>query len=211
MIIAIDGPAASGKGTLARRLAAHYRLPHLDTGMLYRAVAHRMLAKNLPLDDAQIAAATAFELDVRAMDDSLLRGRHMGEAASVIAAIPQVRAALLEVQRRFALQPGGAVLDGRDIGTVICPDADKKLYVTASTLERAKRRTRELNGRGEPVNLEVIIADIRARDARDASRSTAPLKTADDALLLDTTNLDIDAAFKAAIAFIECEEKQSYG
>jgi CMP/dCMP kinase len=203
MIIAIDGPAASGKGTLAKRLAAHYRLPHLDTGMLYRAVARAMLDKGQPLDDIDAAALAARTLDIAGIDDSRLRGRMMGEAASVIAAHGAVREALFHLQRLFAHQPGGAVLDGRDIGTVICPDADKKLFVTASAEERARRRTRELVGRGEHTSIELILADIRARDARDASRSSAPLKAAEDALLLDTTHLDIDAAFSAAKSYID--------
>jgi len=203
MIIAIDGPAASGKGTLAKRLAAHYRLPHLDTGMLYRAVARAMLDKGLPLDDALAAGEAARTLDIAGIDDSRLRGRMMGEAASVIAAHKTVREALLQLQRLFALQPGGAVLDGRDIGTVICPDADRKLFVTASAEERARRRTRELVGRGEHTSFELILSDIRARDARDASRSSAPLKAADDSCVVDTTHLDIDAAFAAARAFID--------
>jgi cytidylate kinase len=203
MIIAIDGPAASGKGTLAKRLAVHYRLPHLDTGMLYRAVARAMLDNGLPLDDVAASAQTARMLDVAAIDESRLRGRMMGEAASVIAVHGSVREALLRLQQRFAHQPGGAVLDGRDIGTVICPEADKKLYVTASAEERARRRTRELIGRGEHTNIELILADIRARDARDASRAAAPLKAAEDALWLDTTHLDIDAAFKMAVSFVD--------
>ena len=203
VIIAIDGPAASGKGTLARRIAAHYALPHLDTGLLYRAVAHAMLAEGAPLEDAVRAEAAARALDPARLGDEALRSAGMGQAASIVSAIPGVRAALLEFQRDFAGRAGGAVLDGRDVGTVVAPGADVKLFITASAQERARRRARELRGRGERVDEEQILADIRARDARDASRTVAPLKPADDARLLDTTDLDIDAAFRAALDLIE--------
>ncbi len=203
MIIAIDGPAASGKGTLSKRLAAHYHLAHLDTGLLYRGVALAMLDAGEPLEDPALAQAAARGLELDHLEDPRLRGADMGGAASIVAAIPEVRAALLEFQRAFARRPEGAVLDGRDIGTVVAPDADVKLFVTASPEERARRRTRELKGRGERADEEAILADIRARDARDGARAVAPLKPAADARLLDTTDLDIEAAFRAAIALVE--------
>jgi CMP/dCMP kinase len=203
LVIAVDGPAASGKGTLARRLAAHYQLPHLDTGLLYRGVAHALLEAGLALDDPSAAAASAAALDVKALDESLLRGREMGEAASIVAAIPEVRAALLKLQRRFARGNKGAVLDGRDIGTVICLDAKAKLFVTATPEVRAARRLKELAGRGEPADFDSILRDIRRRDARDSGRADAPLKMADDAVILDTSALTIEEAFAAARRIVE--------
>lgn len=200
VIIAIDGPAASGKGTLARRLAAHYGLPHLDTGLLYRAVAARCLGR---LEDEAASEDAARTLDVATLDPEALRTAELGEAASVVAARPSVRAALLALQHRFAAQPGGAVLDGRDIGTVICPKAEAKLFVTAAPEVRAARRFRELEGRGEPATFEAVLADIRKRDARDSARSSAPLVKADDAVLLDTSTLDIPSAFAAALSIVE--------
>lgn len=202
MIIAIDGPAASGKGTLARRLAAHFGLPHLDTGLLYRAVGAQCLADGR-LGDAAASAAVAEGLDVSALDPEALRTAAIGEAASVVAARPGVRAALLDLQRRFAATPGGAVLDGRDIGTVICPSATAKLFVTASPEVRAERRYKELIGRGEAARFEDVLADIRIRDARDSGRASAPLVMAGDAALLDTTSLGIAEAFAAALAVVE--------
>jgi CMP/dCMP kinase len=202
MIIAIDGPAGSGKGTLAKRLAGHFGLPHLDTGLLYRAVAMTLLDKGLPLTDPSAARVAAL-LDLSRLDDPRLKGRDMGEAASFVSACQPVRDALLDLQRRFAAQPGGAVLDGRDIGTVICPEADAKLFVTATPEERARRRHLELLSRNEPAAFEVILADIRRRDERDMTRSAAPLKPADDAVILDTTALDADAAFRAALEIVE--------
>ncbi|QTL03328.1 (d)CMP kinase [Aquabacter sp. L1I39] len=202
MIIAIDGPAASGKGTLARRLAAHFGLPHLDTGLLYRAVGAQCLADGR-LGDEAASVAVAEDLDVRTLDPEALRTAAIGEAASVVAARPGVRAALLDLQRRFAAQPGGAVLDGRDIGTVICPDAPAKLFVTASPEVRAERRYKELIGRGEPARFEDVLADIRIRDARDSGRASAPLAMAEDAALLDTTQLGIEEAFAAALALVD--------
>ncbi|PZQ17236.1 MAG: (d)CMP kinase [Ancylobacter novellus] len=202
MIIAIDGPAASGKGTLARRIAAHYGLPHLDTGLLYRAVAVRLIHRDM-LDDAEAGAEEAHGLDPATLGDPELRSEAAGAGASVVSAYPQVRQALVEFQRRFAGEAPGAVLDGRDIGTVICPHAHVKLYVTASAEERARRRALELRARGEEVDEDEILADIRSRDARDMSRSAAPLKPADDAVHLDTTDLDADAAFAAAVEIVE--------
>ncbi|MDQ0504912.1 (d)CMP kinase [Xanthobacter agilis] len=202
MIIAIDGPAASGKGTLARRLAAHYGLPHLDTGLLYRAVGAACLAAG-GLGDAMAAARIAHDLDLTSLDADALRTAEVGEAASVVAAVPEVRAALLDLQRRFAAQPGGAVLDGRDIGTVICPDAGAKLFVTATSEVRAERRFKELSGRGDAVTYDEVLADIRKRDARDSHRAAAPLVQAPDSALLDTSTLGIAEAFAAALALVE--------
>jgi cytidylate kinase len=203
LVIAVDGPAASGKGTLARRLARHYGLPHLDTGLLYRMVALAMLDAGLRLDDAEAAAATAAGFDQGAFEEARLRGRAIGEAASVVAAIPEVRQALIARQRDFAAAGPGAVLDGRDIGTVICPQATVKLFVTASPEIRAERRHRELAGRGESTPYAAILDDIRRRDARDSGRGTAPLRMADDAVLLDTSALGIEEAFAAARAIVE--------
>ena len=203
MIIAIDGPAASGKGTVARRLASHFGLPHLDTGLLYRGVGKAMLDQGLDLDNEEQAETAALTLDPQQLDDEALRGAQMGEAASRIAGHPKVRKALLTLQRDFALQSGGAVLDGRDIGTVICPDATAKLFVTASVQERARRRHRELQKRGDSIGFDEVLADIERRDERDSARSSAPLIKARDACLLDTTNLDIEGAFRAALDQVE--------
>jgi cytidylate kinase len=203
MIIAIDGPAASGKGTLAKRLAVHFGLPHLDTGLLYRAVARALIDFGHPLDDEAAAVRAAQALDLRHLEEDRLRGREMGEAASVVAAIPAVRAALVNWQRSFANRPEGAVLDGRDIGTVICPEADVKIFVTATPEERARRRFSELSRRGDDVSYDDVLDDIRRRDARDSGRSTAPLVAARDARLLDTTGLDIEASFRAAVALVD--------
>ncbi len=202
MLIAIDGPAASGKGTLARRLARHFNVPHLDTGLLYRATAAGLLDKGCRLDDVERAVGIARGLALVDFNEDRLRGREMGEAASVVAAIPEVREALVKAQRRFASRPEGAVLDGRDIGTVICPDAPVKIFVTASPETRAQRRALELAGRGEKVDYAAVLEDIRKRDARDSGRATAPLKAAADAVTLDTTLLDIDAAFAAALRIV---------
>ncbi|MDI4657254.1 (d)CMP kinase [Xanthobacter autotrophicus] len=206
MVIAIDGPAASGKGTLARRLAAHYDLPHLDTGLLYRAVGAIVLAQGR-LEDEAASVEAARALDVATLDPEALRTAELGEAASVVAARGGVRAALLDLQHRFAAQPGGAVLDGRDIGTVICPQAQAKLFVTATPEVRAQRRHRELIGRGEDVAYDTILADIRKRDERDSARAAAPLLQADDAVLLDTSALDIAQAFAAALAIVEARQQ----
>jgi CMP/dCMP kinase len=202
MIIAIDGPAASGKGTLAKRIAERFGLHHLDTGLLYRAVARDVQRQGGALDDPEAAAKAARELDPGTLDDPSLRGRGAGEAASIVARIPEVRAALRDLQRQFASQPPGAVLDGRDIGTVVCPDADIKIYVTAAPDVRARRRFLELQDRGEAATYEGVLADIRRRDERDAVREASPMRPAPDAFLLDTSNLDIEAAFDTAVGVI---------
>jgi CMP/dCMP kinase len=202
MIIAVDGPAASGKGTIARALARHYSLPHLDTGLLYRAVAATVLRAGLdPASEADAVASCAFE--DASLDDAWLRTDEVGKAASVVSAHPPVRAALLERQRKFAQQPGGAVLDGRDIGTVIAPDAEVKLFVKATPTIRAQRRHLELRKHGLDTSLDKVLADIRARDERDSHRSEAPLRQAEDAELLDTSFLSIDAAIQRAIALVD--------
>lgn len=203
MIIAIDGPAASGKGTLAAQLAAHYGLRHLDTGLLYRAVARAVIDAGHRPDDAAAAAAAAKSLDPARFDTAALKSHAIGEAASVVSAIAEVRAALLDFQRNFAAAPPGAVLDGRDIGTVICPDADVKIFVTAAPEVRARRRALELRSNGQAVDEADILADIHRRDERDRSRAVAPLKPAADAQELDTSKLDVDAAFRAALALVE--------
>jgi CMP/dCMP kinase len=203
MIIAIDGPAASGKGTLARRLAAHYGLPHLDSGLLYRAVAKALLDAGLPLGDVGHAVAAARALEPTALDADVLKDRTIGDASSIVAAIPQVREALAGLQRNFAANPAGAVIDGRDIGTVIAPDADVKIFVTASEGARVSRRRAEFAAQGLPLDAAAVLADIRRRDARDRSRPISPLQPAADAHLLDTTHLDIDAAVRAAIDIVE--------
>jgi cytidylate kinase len=203
MIIAVDGPAASGKGTLGKRLAAHYGLRHLDTGLIYRAVAKAMLEGAHRLDDVEQAVRAAKALDPTAFDETELKRHAVGEAASVISAIPQVRAALLAFQRDFGRTPPGAVLDGRDVGTVVFPDAEIKIFVTASPEIRARRRAGELERAGERINEADVLADIRRRDERDSRRAAAPLKAPPDAHLLDTTHLDIDAAFRAAIDIVE--------
>ena len=202
MIISLDGPAASGKGTLARRLAAHFGLPHLDTGLLYRATARALMEAGERLDDERRAVEAARGLALMDFDEEQLRGREMGEAASVVAAIPAVRAALFDMQRSFASRPEGAVLDGRDIGTVICPNAKVKIFVTASPETRANRRAVELARRGEKVNYAEVLEDIRKRDERDSHRSSAPLLAAEDAVTLDTTALDVEGAFAAALAIV---------
>jgi len=203
MIIAIDGPAASGKGTIARQLAAVYGLHHLDTGLLYRAVAKAMLDAGHRPDDVERSTDAATSLDPAILEDHALKSQAITEAASVVAAIPQVRQALINYQREFATRPPGAVLDGRDIGTVIAPGADVKLFVVASPEVRAQRRVLELNARGEHVEEAEVLADLLRRDERDSRRTAAPLMQAPDAHLLDTTHLGIDAAFRAAVDIIE--------
>jgi cytidylate kinase len=205
VIIAVDGPAASGKGTLARRLAEHFGLAYLDTGMLYRATALKALAAGDP-HDPEIAAAAARSVTVADLADPRLRDERVGEAASVVAAIPVVRTALLALQRDFARSPPagakGAVLDGRDIGTVVCPEAAAKLFLTAAVDTRALRRFKELQDDDSGVIYGRVLQDMKARDARDSGRAAAPLKRAADALELDTTALDADAAYAAAVDFI---------
>jgi CMP/dCMP kinase len=208
-VIAIDGPAASGKGTLARKLAAHYGLPHLDTGLLYRATARALLDEGLSLDDVDAAVEAARGLSLTDFDEARLRARDMGEAASVVAAMPAVRAALVDMQRAFAARPEGAVLDGRDIGTVICPRATVKIFVTASPETRAQRRALELAARGEAVDYGAILDDVRKRDARDSERSAAPLKAAEDAVTLDSSELDRDEVFSAAVEIAERARKNN--
>lgn len=204
MIIAVDGPAASGKGTIARALARHYQLPHLDTGLLYRAVAATVLREELnPDKEADAVAATGF--DDLLLADEWLRSDEVGKVASVVSAHPLVRAALLQRQKRFAQQPGGAILDGRDIGTVIAPDADAKLFVKATPTIRAQRRHAELRRNGIMASLDRVLADIRARDDRDSKRAEAPLVAAPDAALLDTSFLSIEAAVEKAIQLVETQ------
>lgn len=202
-IIAIDGPAAAGKGTLARALAKHFGFAYLDTGALYRAVGLSVLRAGADPTDSEAAVAAAEALDDSLLDDPALRSEEAGHAASIVAEMPLVREKLLEFQRNFANTPPdglpGAVIDGRDIGSVVCPDADIKIFVTASAETRAERRTEELSERGEAADFGAVLADIQARDARDQTRSTSPLIQAEDALLLDTSNLDIEGALRAAL------------
>jgi CMP/dCMP kinase len=203
MIIAIDGPAASGKGTLAKRLAAHFGLRHLDTGLLYRAVAKSLIDAGVSLNDEARAVAAAKGLDAARLDEARLKARGMAEPASIVSAMPSVRAALIDLQRAFAATAPGAVLDGRDIGTVICPQADVKIFVDAAPDVRARRRVAALAADGVAVDEADVLADILRRDERDMKRAVAPLKPAADAHLLDTTHLDIDAAVRAAIDIVE--------
>ncbi|MDF1587246.1 (d)CMP kinase [Rhodospirillales bacterium YIM 152171] len=202
LVIAVDGPAASGKSTVARRLAAHFGLAFLDTGLLYRAVARRMIDRHLDPGDALAAAGEAEALVPEDVDERRLRGEGVGQGASKVAVVPAVRAALLPFQRRIATSGRGAVLAGRDVGTVICPDATCKLYVTASVAERARRRFEELRGRGEAPIYERVLEELIERDRRDQARSVAPLRIADDALTLDTTRLDADASFAEAVRLV---------
>jgi cytidylate kinase len=194
--IAIDGPAAAGKGTLSKAVAAHFGFAHLDTGLLYRAVAAKVLAGGEPV-------AVAQSLDPSDLENDALRTPQVAQAASEIAVNPDVRRALVDFQRAFARREGGAVLDGRDIGTVICPDADAKLFVTASPECRAARRFKELTGKGMDITLETVLVDVKERDTRDRNRATAPLIPADDAVLIDTSNMTIEAAVARAIAVID--------
>lgn len=206
MLIAIDGPSASGKGTIARRLAAHFKVPHLDTGLLYRAVALAVLRqkKNIHDEAAALEAAQALKTALQAVhqprfSDSELRSEDVGQAASTIAAMPAVRQQLLAIQKDFAAQPGGAILDGRDIGTVIAPEADIKIFITAGIEQRAQRRMKELQEHGQNPSYEVILNDLRVRDTRDTQRAIAPTKPAPDAALLDTSAMNADEAFAAAL------------
>jgi len=203
IVIAVDGPAAAGKGTLSRRLAAHYGLRHLDTGLTYRATAKALIDRGLPLDDEEMAARIARTLELTDLDRAVLSAHDIGEAASKVAVMPKVRKALVEAQRDFARSLPGAVLDGRDIGTVVCPDALIKFYVTASPAVRAQRRYDEIVGNGGSADLAGILADIEKRDARDAERADSPLRPADDAHLLDTTEMGIEAAFEAARRLVD--------
>ncbi|MBT5822182.1 MAG: (d)CMP kinase [Rhodobacteraceae bacterium] len=194
--VAIDGPAAAGKGTLSKAVAAHFGFAHLDTGLLYRAVAAKTLLGVEPIEAAQ-------RLTAHDLDDTDLRTPEVAQAASKVAVIPEVRAALVDFQRAFAARAGGAVLDGRDIGTVIYPDAAVKLFVTASAEVRAERRYLELSAKGDPSTRGQVLADVQARDERDMNRAEAPLKPASDAILIDTSELSIEAAVASAIAAIE--------
>lgn len=203
MIIAIDGPAASGKGTLGRRIAERYGFAHLDTGLLYRAVARDVLARGAALENRDVAVECAHSLDPASLSDPVLRQPDIGEAASIVARIQEVRAALLQFQREFAGRSPGAVLDGRDIGTVVCPDADVKIFVTALPEVRAHRRYLERKAEGDDITYREVLDMIRQRDERDANRASAPMRPAEDAILLDTTNLDIEAAFDAAVGLIK--------
>ncbi|TWD55824.1 cytidylate kinase [Agrobacterium vitis] len=205
--IAIDGPAAAGKGTLSRRIAEAYGFHHLDTGLTYRATAKALLDAGLPLDDEAVAERVALALDLSGLDRNVLSKHEIGEAASKIAVMPAVRRALVEAQRRFALKSLGTVLDGRDIGTVVCPDAPVKLYVTASSEVRARRRYDEIVARGEEADYASIFEDVKRRDARDMGRADSPLKPAEDAHLLDTSEMSIEAAFQAAKTYIDAALK----
>ncbi|MEA1940694.1 MAG: (d)CMP kinase [Pseudomonadota bacterium] len=207
MIIAVDGPLASGKGTIARALAERFGLPHLDTGTLYRATGLAVIEAGLDPADAAGCAALARKLDIASIDESRIRTAEAGAMASKVAAIPQVRDALYALQRDFATRPGGAILDGRDIGTVICPDADVKLFVTADAETRARRRWEELRAKGETLSFESMLEQTRERDRRDAGRPDAPMKPAADATLLDTSSLSIDAAVATAIRIVENRQK----
>jgi cytidylate kinase len=202
-VVAIDGPAGAGKGTMARRIADHFRLNLLDTGLSYRAVAHDMLKGGLALDDEAAAVRAAEAVDLGALDREILSQHAVGEAASRIAVIPAVRRVLVDKQRRFARTPPGAVLDGRDIGTVVCPDAAVKIYVTASAAVRARRRLAEIEARGGAAEYGQILADIERRDARDTDRADSPLRPAADAHLLDTSEMDIETAFQAGRRLVE--------
>lgn len=203
MIIAVDGPLASGKGTIARAIAAKFALPHLDTGTLYRGVAVALLEAGTPPEDAAAAEAAARSLDLDSIDEAQIRTAGAGVAASVVSAHPGVRKALLELQQAFANQAGGAVLDGRDIGTVIAPNADVKLFITAGEEARAWRRQAELVNRGEAIDFETVLGQLRQRDARDASRADAPMLKAQDAVEIDTTDMTIEQAVQAAIEVVE--------
>jgi len=202
-VIAIDGPAASGKGTLSRRLASEFGLRHLDTGLTYRAVGKQLLDEGAVLDNEALAVAAANQVDLSALNRDQLAVHEIAEAASKIAAMPAVRTVLVDLQRAFAATPPGAVLDGRDIGTVVCPQADVKLYVTASPYERAMRRFREVKAYGNAITFEELLADITARDERDMNRANSPLRPANDAHVLDTSEMTIDEAFLAAVRVVK--------
>jgi CMP/dCMP kinase len=203
MIIAIDGTTASGKGTIARRLSGYFGLPYMDTGRLYRAVGVAAMKHGVPLDAAGPLSDLARTLDLNDFIEHELRSAEAGKAASIVAAIPSVRQALFELQRAFAMQAGGALLDGRDIGTVIAPDADVKLWVDADVIQRSVRRWKELVGQGDLIPLETVVEQLKIRDARDQGRADAPAAMAADAILIDTTDLTIDAAVEKAVAAVE--------
>ena len=202
-VVAIDGPAAAGKGTLARRIAETYGFHHLDTGLTYRATAKALLDAGLPLDDEAVAERVALDLDLSGLDRAVLSRHEIGEAASKVAVMTPVRRALVTAQRRFSRKLPGTVLDGRDIGTVVCPDAPVKLYVTASPEVRARRRFDEIIANGGTADFEAIFTDVKTRDERDMGRADSPLKPAQDALLLDTSEMSIEAAFLAAKSIID--------
>ncbi|PZU81185.1 MAG: (d)CMP kinase [Shinella sp.] len=206
--VAIDGPAAAGKGTLSRQIASHYGFHHLDTGLTYRAVAKALLDAGQPLDNEAIAEETALAIDLAGLDRSVLSQHQIGETASKIAVMPKVRRALVEAQRKFAAKTPGTVLDGRDIGTVVCPEAPVKLYVTASPEVRARRRYDEIVSGGGSADFNDVFADVKKRDERDMGRADSPLKPADDAHLLDTSEMSIEAAFQAARTFIDAALKK---
>ncbi len=217
-VIAVDGPSAAGKGTLARRLAAHYRFAFLDSGLLYRATALRLLRDGIDPDDAAAAEAAALTVVPADLAEPALRGDAVAQGASRVAAIPAVRQALLDLQRRFAAVPpplpdgspaAGAVLDGRDIGTVVCPRADVKIFVTASPEERARRRHKELLARGDEAIYARVLQDMKDRDARDSGRAASPMVPAADATVIDSTALDADAAFAAAVALVDARRRQA--
>ncbi|NKN37182.1 (d)CMP kinase [Agrobacterium sp. a22-2] len=208
MIIAIDGPAAAGKGTLSRLIAEHYGFHHLDTGLTYRAAAKALIDAGLPLNDEDVAQKVAGEVELADLDRTVLSKHEIGEAASKIAVMPAVRRALVEAQRSFSKRSPGTVLDGRDIGTVVCPDAPVKFYVTASTEVRARRRYDEIVAGGAPAEYDAIFADVKKRDERDMGRDDSPLKPADDAHLLDTSEMSIEAAFRAARDIIDAALKK---
>ena len=211
MIIAVDGPAASGKGTLARKIAAFYNLPYLDTGLLYRAVGHKLLANGQDPDDAELAKQAAETLDISSLTNPALREEAVGEAASKVAKNPSVRQALLVAQQAFANQKGGAVLDGRDIGTVICPHADVKLFIIADVTARAERRFKEISASNPDIRLEDVLEDLKRRDARDAGRTDAPMRAADDAQVIDTTQMTIDEVMDHVKALINPIKQANLG
>ncbi len=209
MIIAIDGTTSSGKGTLAKRLAAHYGLPHLDTGLLYRAVGKAAMDAGIALDDEAGCAALAMAIDLEDFDEFELRTAGVGAAASIVAVLGGVRRALFDLQRKFARQPGGAVLDGRDIGTVIAPDADVKVWVDAAVEERARRRFLELSGMGQDVTRHGVLLQLQERDARDSQRKDAPMKPADDAIWINTTRMTPDECLAKAVEIVEARKRKA--
>lgn len=204
-VVAIDGPAASGKGTISRRLAKEFGFHHLDTGLTYRAVAKALLDQGLPLDDVAVAESVAKNLDLSGLDPSVLAVHEVGNAASKVAVMPSVRKILVHAQQSFALKSPGTILDGRDIGTVVCPDANVKIFVIADAQTRAKRRYDEAVSKGRDLDFQQVLEDILARDARDMGRKDSPMRQADDALLLDTSKMDIETAFYEAFAMVKAK------